>query len=326
MINKNRQILWSLLFLLFCTGCSDLFATPTTPAVSLQKAENDVLATVQSDIAQRATEPESTQEPEPITPEVTQIDDEIVQPTPTSLPTLPPASAAEISGGFNEKEGELPTLGDGTSQPSDLNQPDEALPADDVSDPANEPTPVVEPTAPVGEDPAPVIDPISTPTADLGEVESTPTPQLEEATATATPQPVELSPTVIPNPNQELPTVEEINGEIVVSIPDRPPLEQATYAVLRVGDGLVKNDADTATISYVMYGWNVNALVESTDEFGGPFEIELGEGYVPVALEQAIVGQPVGSRLLVVFPANMDDLPSYFDASDGYVLVVDIVD
>ena len=47
---------------------------------------------------------------------------------------------------------------------------------------------------------------------------------------------------------------------------------------------------------------------------------------MPLALEQAIEGQAVGSRLLVIFPANMVDLPGYFDASDGYVLVVDIVE
>ena len=228
------------------------------------------------------------------------------------MPTMPPVSTEEIVGSFQNSGGELPTLGDGESKATPQAESDSAQQEDE----SNSAVQATESDSAA---------PVQTPTPEQPSATATPEPT---PTATRESRPPEVSPAETPLPNVDdptMPTIQEVNGALVVSIPDVPPHTEASHTVFQTGSGRIIQAEDEVLIEYVMYGWNSKELVESTEDFGGPLDIILGQGYVPVALEQALVGQPIGSRILVIFPANMPDLPGYFDASDGYVLVVDIV-
>ena len=40
---------------------------------------------------------------------------------------------------------------------------------------------------------------------------------------------------------------------------------------------------------------------------------------------RALVGSEAGSRIAVIFPAGMADIPGYLDPTEAYVLSIDVV-
>lgn len=95
---------------------------------------------------------------------------------------------------------------------------------------------------------------------------------------------------------------------------------------LQSGTGSTVEFGDPVVVAYTMFNWSQGSLVESTAEFEDPLTIRAGiaEG-VPDYLSKSLVGRNIGDKLEVVFEAGMEDLPSYLDANDAYVLVVDLM-
>lgn len=114
--------------------------------------------------------------------------------------------------------------------------------------------------------------------------------------------------------------------DLEVTVPDEEP-EVAGFTVVEVGSGPTVRDGDRILAAWEMASASTGEIVESTaSDLGGPVEIEVGAGMVPAVLDGAFTGQTVGTRLEVLFPAGMADLPGYLDSSEAYALVVEIVD
>lgn len=114
--------------------------------------------------------------------------------------------------------------------------------------------------------------------------------------------------------------------ELEVNLPDDEP-EEAGVEVLVVGDGPTVEVGDIALVAWEMVAFGTGEVVESTAaDYGGPIPLQIGSGQVPSALDDALVGQTVGTRLDVQFPVGMADLPDQFDSDQAYVLTVQIVD
>ncbi|MEM7338587.1 MAG: hypothetical protein AAF467_08070 [Actinomycetota bacterium] len=114
--------------------------------------------------------------------------------------------------------------------------------------------------------------------------------------------------------------------ELEVSIPDDEPTE-AAVEVVEAGTGVEVGTGDVVLTAWEMVAFRSGEVVESTTkDFGGPVPIEIGAGQVPAALDEALAGQTIGTRLDVQFPVGMPDLPDYLDSEEAYVLSVEIVD
>jgi len=75
-----------------------------------------------------------------------------------------------------------------------------------------------------------------------------------------------------------------------------------------------------------MFSWSTGELVESTDDLDEPLTIRAGvtEG-VPEFLSHSLLGRKIGEKIQIIFEEGMEDLPTYLDADDAYVLVVEII-
>ncbi|MEM9650904.1 MAG: hypothetical protein AAGA65_02335 [Actinomycetota bacterium] len=122
-------------------------------------------------------------------------------------------------------------------------------------------------------------------------------------------------------PDSQPPTT----SRLAVDLPEEEP-EAAGFIVIEQGSGVVLASGDVVLMAWEMVAFDTGETVESTADFGGPVPIELGSGAVPAALDEAVIGQPVGSQLQVRFPAGMPDLPEYLDAGRAYILAVDLVE
>jgi len=68
-------------------------------------------------------------------------------------------------------------------------------------------------------------------------------------------------------------------------------------------------------------------LVASTYERFADGELpvfELGDGNLPGIFEEAIVGQPIDSDYLVVFPQGTADMPEQLPEDDAYAAIIQL--
>ena len=141
-------------------------------------------------------------------------------------------------------------------------------------------------------------------------------------------------------PQQGMPAVVVApSGAPGVTVPSEEPPTSLKYNVLKQGDGAVLAEGDTIYAHYLRLSWTNPKDASSTkstwDDFGVPDEISLstidpstGVG-TAAGLKQALVGQKVGSQVLVVLPPAFsfpDGLaPDGVDNTDTYVYVIDIL-
>lgn len=122
------------------------------------------------------------------------------------------------------------------------------------------------------------------------------------------------------------PEVNEVAGQTVVSIPEGPTPEFSARRTLARGEGELIEYGDPVVLDYKMFSWSTGDLVESTDEMDAPITLEAGvTAGVPDYLSKSLLGRNIGDRLQIVFQREMEDLPSYLDSSDAYVLVVELI-
>lgn len=130
--------------------------------------------------------------------------------------------------------------------------------------------------------------------------------------------PVKGLPTVTLAENGE-PSITPVDGE--------PPAELVVQPLIK-GDGPAVESGQTLTLQYSGWLWDGTAFDSSWD--GEPFTTTIGTGAVIQGWDQGLVGQTVGSQVLLVIPPEL----GYGDAGSGekipggstLVFVVDILD
>ncbi|NYI03992.1 FKBP-type peptidyl-prolyl cis-trans isomerase [Allostreptomyces psammosilenae] len=164
----------------------------------------------------------------------------------------------------------------------------------------------------------------------------------DETTATASSSP-SASASTAPVPelvelaaDAPTPTVEGEPGEKpTISVPDAQPDGNFSYKVLTEGDGEAVQDGDYVTFQLAGFNWTTAQEMEgSTYETGGAQTTQIGasaQQQVIPALGQPMLGQPVGSRVLVVAPPTATwgtngNEQLGVAPGDTMVFVLDIVD
>ncbi|WP_047871712.1 FKBP-type peptidyl-prolyl cis-trans isomerase [Nocardiopsis sp. RV163] len=109
-----------------------------------------------------------------------------------------------------------------------------------------------------------------------------------------------------------LPTVtQEGHSEPTIEVPDTDPPEDLEIVPLVEGDGAEVEEGQQVIVQYSGVRWEADEngdhpVFDSTWSRGGdPFDTTIGAGSVIEGWDEGIVGQPVGSRLMLVVPGDM---------------------
>lgn len=82
------------------------------------------------------------------------------------------------------------------------------------------------------------------------------------------------------------------------------PPEDLVIQVLEEGDGPVVKAGDSIVCNYLGQVWNGNVFDNSYDR-GAPLDFSIGIGMVIAGWDDGLVGQRVGSRVLLSIPAYL---------------------
>jgi len=101
----------------------------------------------------------------------------------------------------------------------------------------------------------------------------------------------------------ELPTVTGDYGkQTTITIPHGGPPSDLQVKVLKQGDGATLAKGDLAVVDYVGAIWDSGTVFDSSFKHGGPVGFPIGIGQVIPGWDHSLVGQKVGSRILMVLP------------------------
>lgn len=129
-----------------------------------------------------------------------------------------------------------------------------------------------------------------------------------------------------------LPVVEvAADGEPTITIPSSPAPLQLVSQPLVAGDGPVIEAGQTITAHYTGVIYATGAEFDSSWGGAGPRDFRIGTGNVIPGWDEAIVGQKVGSRLLLVVPPDKaygaaGQPAAGIGPTDTLVFVVDLLD
>ncbi|WP_228266225.1 FKBP-type peptidyl-prolyl cis-trans isomerase [Microlunatus elymi] len=134
-------------------------------------------------------------------------------------------------------------------------------------------------------------------------------------------------------PDPKLPTVVFAGDKPVVTIPKTDPPTKITTEELITGTGAAVKATDNVTTRSQTILWKNGKVVDNS--WGTPFTPQLDQQtgtYSPTrnkAMQQAMVGHKVGSRLIMVFPPGTaykyDDKSQGISKDDTVVMLVDIL-
>jgi peptidylprolyl isomerase len=128
-------------------------------------------------------------------------------------------------------------------------------------------------------------------------------------------------------PTEGFPTVEFVDGNPNVTFPEGPVPTEYGLATLIQGDGDEVPEGATVVVNYEGVNWNTGKVFDSSFDRGEPSTF--GTGQVIAGFRDALVGQKIGSRVIVIIPSEL----GYGEAgngdsiggSDTIVFVVDIL-
>ena len=127
-------------------------------------------------------------------------------------------------------------------------------------------------------------------------------------------------------PKAGLPTVAETDGKPVVTVPKTDPPKELVVQPLIEGKGQKVGKADSVTINYTWVDWSSGEVLEQT--YGAKPATASLASLVP-GLQQGLVGQKVGSRVMVVVPPAQGypqgNATPKVNPGDTLVFVVDIL-
>ncbi|MCW4384840.1 FKBP-type peptidyl-prolyl cis-trans isomerase [Salinibacterium sp. SYSU T00001] len=118
------------------------------------------------------------------------------------------------------------------------------------------------------------------------------------------------------------------DGVPTVTIPDAEPPAELTLAVLSEGDGDVVSEGDSVEVHYTGVNWTTGETFDSSWPGGSPATFATNQ--VIPGFGAALVGQPVGSQIVVVIPPSYgygeNGNPSAgISGTDTLVFVVDVL-
>lgn len=129
------------------------------------------------------------------------------------------------------------------------------------------------------------------------------------------------------NAGFNLPTVVRApDGRPGVTIPDVDPPADLVSQVLKKGDGATVSADDRARLHYTGLLWSDSTVFDSSWEKGEPAGFVMGE-MIP-GFREAVVGQTVGSQIMVVIPPDQaygDEAAGAIPAGSTLVFVIDIL-
>jgi len=125
-----------------------------------------------------------------------------------------------------------------------------------------------------------------------------------------------------------LPTVVlDDDGRPTVTIPDTAPPAELQLAVLKLGDGAVVKDGDDVTVHYQGTNWNTGEIFDESWARGEPATFNTAQ--VIAGFTAALVGQTVGSQVLVVIPPDQGygaaGSGDKIGGTDTLIFVIDIL-
>jgi peptidylprolyl isomerase len=125
----------------------------------------------------------------------------------------------------------------------------------------------------------------------------------------------------------DVPEVGGTDDAPTVTLPDAAPKTDLEIAVLSAGDGDVVGPADSVSVHYLGTSWETGEIFDQSYTRGEPSTFSV-QGVVP-GFRDALIGQKVGTRLLVTMPPSLGygEAGSSTNALAGQTLVflIDIV-
>jgi len=132
-------------------------------------------------------------------------------------------------------------------------------------------------------------------------------------------------------PAEGLPTVELADdGAPTITVPDAAAPTDLIVQPLIKGSGPVVEGGQSITVHYTGVIWDTNEVFDSSWESGSPATFDIGTGAVIPGWDEGLVGQTVGSQILLVIPPAKGYPNGSPDGSikgtDTLVFVIDILD
>jgi FKBP-type peptidyl-prolyl cis-trans isomerase len=128
-----------------------------------------------------------------------------------------------------------------------------------------------------------------------------------------------------------LPTVSEAPGKAaVITIPKATPPKTLTVKTLVKGSGAAVAKGDYVVVQYTGVIWRTGKVFDSTWSRSAPFSFSIGAGQVVKGWDQGLLGQTVGSRVMLVIPpadgyGSAGASQAGIKGTDTIVFVVDIL-
>jgi peptidylprolyl isomerase len=133
-------------------------------------------------------------------------------------------------------------------------------------------------------------------------------------------------------PVDGLPTVELAkNGKPTITVPKTAAPTSLVVQPLIKGSGPVVQAGQTISVHYTGVIWDTGKQFDSSWDRGQPADFEIGKGSVIAGWDEGLVGQTVGSQVLLVVPpdkgyGSAGTSDGSIKGTDTLVFVVDILD
>jgi peptidylprolyl isomerase len=129
----------------------------------------------------------------------------------------------------------------------------------------------------------------------------------------------------------ELPKVTgEATAKPVIAMPKTEAPKKLVASVLTAGTGAEVKSGQQIKVQYVGQIWATGEQFDASWDRGQPIEFGIGTGNVIKGWDEGLVGQKIGSRVLLVIPPDKGygagGRPPKIKGTDTMVFVVDIVD
>lgn len=114
-----------------------------------------------------------------------------------------------------------------------------------------------------------------------------------------------------------------------ITVPKTAAPTKLVVQLLIKGAGAVVARGQSIRINYTGVRWSDGVKFDASGDNGGPVDVQIGEGKVMPGWEKGLLGQTVGSRILLVVPPALGygaaGKPPTISATDTMVFVVDIL-
>jgi peptidylprolyl isomerase len=129
-----------------------------------------------------------------------------------------------------------------------------------------------------------------------------------------------------------LPTVKlAMAGKPTITVPSSTAPDTLVVQPLITGTGPVVTAGQTISVHYTGVIWDSGKKFDSSWDRGAPVDFLIGEGQVIAGWDEGLVGQTVGSQVLLVIPPDkgygeQGQPDAGISGTDALVFVVDILD